>query len=139
SAVWYDVGRLAGLTGAGGVYWVRFLNVFVYAGLIAASYGFCLRYFGREVARGVSLLVTFFPNTVFYTVNSDVLSPLLVLLALDFLLRWHAAAQPSPSLSAAAGLLAAAAVLTKLTNVAILLACAVVLFLRGCRAFRAGR
>jgi 4-amino-4-deoxy-L-arabinose transferase-like glycosyltransferase len=127
------------MAGPRSVYWVRFLNVPIYAGLIAAAYAFCRPYFGREIAVAVSALTAFFPNVVFFTINSDILSPLLALMTLMLVVRWCTLEQPGPWLSAGAGLLAAAAILVKLTNAAVLSALGVAILLRLWRDRRPGK
>ena len=125
AAVWYDLGRLVGLHGPYAAYWVRFLNIPLYVALIVAAYGFCRAYFSPTVALAVPALVAVFPSTVFFGINNDVLSPLMLLLALWLLLRWHAESA-SAWLSIAAGFAVSATVLVKLSNIAVLAACGVV-------------
>jgi hypothetical protein len=139
AAVWYKLGNLGGLRGPHAAYWVRFLNVLIYAATIAMSYAFCREYFSRAVALAVPALTAFFPNSVFYNINSDVLSPLMVLLSLWLLLRWSAGESPGARLSAATGASAAAAVLVKLTNIAVMAACVVAVLRKGYRAWKSGR
>jgi uncharacterized membrane protein len=130
AAVWYGCGKAFGLPEAGAVYWVRFLNAPLYAALVASSYTFARTYFGRDVGLAVAALVAFFPNTVYFTVNNDMLSPLTGVLTLLLLLRWYESETARPGLAAAAGALAAAAVLVKLTNAAILVPAGVAVLLR---------
>jgi hypothetical protein len=120
AAAWYRAGRLLGLSPAAGVYWIRFLNAPLFAILVAASYGFSRAYFGRATALAVAALTAFFPNTVFFTISNDVLSPLLGVLVLWLTLRWLEDGRPSAALSVALGATAAAAVLVKLTNAAVI-------------------
>ncbi len=127
---WYDLGLFAGLTGPRGVYWVRFLNVPLFAALVALAYAVCRPRFGRDTALAVAALTAFFPNTVFFTVNSDILSPVTAALTLLLLLRWYEREAPAPGLSAAVGAAAAAAVLVKLTNAALLGVVGAVILLR---------
>jgi hypothetical protein len=120
AGAWYDVGWLMGFSGPNAVYWVRFFNVPVFAALVIAAFAFCRQLLGRDIALAVAALTALFPNNVFFTVNSDVLSPLTALLAILLALRWCQSAQPSTRLGVGAGLLAATAVLVKLTNAAVL-------------------
>jgi hypothetical protein len=130
AAVWYRAGRLFGISPAAGVYWIRFLNAPLYAALVALSYRFGRAYFGHETGLAVAALTAFFPNTVFFTISNDVLSPLVGVLALGLTLRWLDEERPSAALSAAIGTVAAAAVLIKLTNMAIIGLIAVALLIR---------
>lgn len=138
AAAWYNLGRLAGLSDAHAAYWIRFLNVPLFALLIAAAYAFSRAWFSPFVARTVPALLALFPSPIFFSITSDALSPLLVLLSLWLLLRWRAAAAPAPGLSLLAGLSAAAAFLVKMSNVAILAACGLVVAWRLLQARRTG-
>ncbi len=137
AALWYDLGRLVGLHGPYAAYWVRFLNIPLYVALIVAAYGFCRAYFSPTVALAVPALVAVFPSTVFFGINNDVLSPLMLLLALWLLLRWHAESA-SAWLSIAAGFAVSATVLVKVSNIAVLAACGVVALSGLHRAWKAG-
>jgi uncharacterized membrane protein len=130
ATVWYSLGRAFGMSAASAVYWVRFLNVPLFAALVALAFIFCRPYFGRDVALAVAALTAFFPNTVFFTINADVLSPLQVLVTLLLLLRWYEAKQPGPWLAAAAGSMAAVSVMVKLTNAAVMVVAGAVIVLR---------
>jgi hypothetical protein len=120
AGLWYDLRPVLGQTGARGVYWTRFLNAPLYALAVALAYGLCRPAFGKPAALAAAALAAAFPNTVFFTVNSDALSPALGGLALVLLARWAGRDRPAAGLAAAAGAAVAAAVLTKLTNAALL-------------------
>jgi hypothetical protein len=137
AAAWSRCGRASGLSEPSEVYWVRFLNVPLFAALVACAYAFCRPYFGRDVALGTAALTAFFPNTVFFTVSNDVPGPLAVLLALLLLVRW--VERPGPGLAVAAGAMAAAALLVKLSNAAALAAVAVAVLVRARRAGGPGK
>jgi hypothetical protein len=139
AAVWYEIGNAFGLSPAEGVYWVRFLNVPLYVTLVAMAYRFVRRYFDSTVALAVAALVAVFPNTVFFTISADVLSPLVTLAALFLSLCWFQSEQPRPWLAAGAGAVVAAAVLTKLTNVGVFVAVCLLIAVRGWRERRASQ
>jgi Predicted membrane protein (DUF2142) len=130
AGIWYDFGWMLGASGAGAVYWVRFLNVPVYAALVASAYLFCRSSLGRDAALSVAALTAFFPNNVFFTINSDVLSPLAAALALILLLRWCESGEPRMRLAVGAGGMTALAVLVKLTNAAVLVVLAFAILVR---------
>jgi tetratricopeptide (TPR) repeat protein len=132
-AAWSRLGGFAGLRGPAAAYWVRFLNVPLFALLVAAAHLFCRAYFSPFVALAVPALTAFFPSTLFFGVTCDALSPLLALLSLWLLLQWQASARPAARLSVLAGGAAAAAFLVKLTN-AVLPAAAGLLVARRWRA-----
>ena len=90
------------------------------------------------VALAVPGMIAFFPNAIFFGVTSDVLSPLMVLLALWLLLRWRDDST-SAGLSVAAGLAVSAASLVKLTNIAVFAVCAVVALSSLRRAWKGGQ
>jgi hypothetical protein len=139
AAVWYNLGHALGLSEASCVYWVRFLNVPLYAALVAFAFVFCRPYLGCDTALGVAALTAFFPNPVFFSISNDVLSPLVVLLTLLLLLRWYGRERPGKWLAAAAGAMAATAVLVKLTNGSALVAVGAVVLLRLRRDGRPGK
>jgi hypothetical protein len=124
AAIWYEVGRAFGLSPASIVYWVRFFNVPLYAALVATSYAFVRPHFGVITGLAVAALTAFFPNAVFFTISNDLLSPLTVLLTLLLLVRWYESDDPGLVLAFGTGLMAASAVLVKLTNAAVLAAVA---------------
>jgi 4-amino-4-deoxy-L-arabinose transferase-like glycosyltransferase len=121
------------------VYWIRFLNAPLFAGLVAAAYAFCRPRLGRDVALATAALTAFFPNTVYFTISNDVLSPLAVLVALWLLIRWVATEVPERWLAPAAGLAVAAALLVKLSNGSVLIATAAALLMRAWRVRRTGK
>jgi hypothetical protein len=128
--LWYGAAGPAGLSDAASVYWVRLLNVVLYAALVPAAYAFARPYFGGDVAVAAAALTAFFPNPIFFTVDNDVPSPLAGVLALGLLFRWYEAERPARWLGTAVGVAAAAAVLVKLVNAAILVAVGAVILLR---------
>ncbi|WP_157605451.1 DUF2142 domain-containing protein [Schlesneria paludicola] len=123
AAAWLRLGELLGFTGPFAAYWVRFLNIPLYATLILVAYRFCRTYFSPTVTMAVSAMLAFFPSTTFFSVNSDVACPLTALVALWLLVRWQTDPVTIRS-SFWTGMTVAAALLVKLTNVAILALCA---------------
>ena len=80
AGLWLNLGRAVGLTGGWLLYWVRFLNVFVAAilvwlGFVAAKLVFPDRRFMRL---SVPLLLAIWPQTTFYSIQSDSFSAALV-------------------------------------------------------------
>jgi hypothetical protein len=75
---WLNLGRVVGITGASLLYWVRFFNVFVagtlvWMGFLTAKFVFPDRQF---VHFSVPILLPVWPQTTFYSIQSDLLSPL---------------------------------------------------------------
>jgi hypothetical protein len=82
--IWYNVGKFFGVSGLLLLYWLRFSNVVLYGLLIVSSYIFGRSLFpGRKaVYLGVPLLLVFFPQDLYYTLNSDVPSALFFTLSI---------------------------------------------------------
>lgn len=137
AAAWSSFGRLLGLQGVHVAYWVRLLNVPIQITLIIASYEFCRRYFPATIAYAVPAMVAFFPSTIFFSINNDVLCPLVVLIAIWMLLGWY----ESPgrgSWTVMTGLMISACLLVKLTNIAVYLVLAVLIVTKLLQAGRRG-
>jgi len=78
AAGWYNIGKLIGMQGGYLLYWARFLNLPVYAAFlwIALLFCRCTEPDNFHLRMGVMLLLAMLPQDVFYSINSDVLSPL---------------------------------------------------------------
>lgn len=131
AAVWYNVGKIVGLQGAGLLYWLRFLNIPLFVLLFLLTFFFCRHAYKADESMlfGVLLLLAVFPQDVFYSINSDILSPLICLVAYVMLFRIASTERSSPHYLIA-GLCIAAAFLTKYSNVPVLLLAAVILLLK---------
>lgn len=130
AGAWCALGRGLGVQGGQLLYWIRFLNALIIAGIVWTSYGLA-----RSAAMGAGsevvllpALVAFFPHDVFYLINSDALSPLLFGIAFLMMLRIRYEHR-SLAYHVVAGLAVAATFLTKLSNVAIFVVLAIVLLL----------
>jgi len=141
AGAWWRLGKLLGLDGGRLLYWLRFLNV----PLVAA-----LAWLGWFAARGifpensfvrlaVPALIAFLPQTTFYAINNDILSPLVFGGAFVLLLKFWEAEIPAPRLAAATGLALAAAFLTKISNLPLLAVAGVFLALKIFRLARNGK
>jgi hypothetical protein len=118
AAAWYRLGASLGMQGMTLFYWARFLNVPIYVFLVLAGYFYCRRFYPNRpwLAWSVPLLLAAFPQDVFFTLNSDVLSPLVGVLAMGGLLEWSRREPGAPAdapLGVLAGLLCAVAFLIK--------------------------
>jgi hypothetical protein len=131
-AVWYSLGRALGVSDDHAVCWTRLLNTMAAGALPWLAWAFVRRVEPdrRFVRQGAPLLVAFFPQDAFYYVNNDAPSAVVVGAALHGLLGIALAPTPRLAICVAAGLLVSAALLVKLSNVAILAALAVVLVVR---------
>jgi hypothetical protein len=121
AGVWYDIGKLLGIHDGYLLYWIRFLNLPIYALLILTSYLFCkfIDHKDTNLRLGVILLLVFIPQDIFYSINNDVLSPLFFLISLYLLLKICLSDCNLVSYFAA-GCMVAATILVKLSNLPII-------------------
>jgi multisubunit Na+/H+ antiporter MnhB subunit len=138
AAVWYRVGLALGFSGGAQVYWVRFLNAPLVALLVLLSYLACRDWLPerRALRLAVPALLAFWPQDAFYSIGSDVLSPILFCVGLMLLFRWHRSGAPSWLLSLGLGLAVSAALLVKLSNGVLAVIFAGALGVRGIRMLR---
>jgi hypothetical protein len=121
AAAWLRLGRALGLEGARLLYFVRGLGALVAGALVLVAHWLVRDLYQDEalVRWGVPLLAAVFPQDTLFYVTPDVLSPLLG--GLCFGLSWRLARRPDSGalVHAAAGLVLAAALLSKWTNAAL--------------------
>jgi hypothetical protein len=122
-AVWWRFGHLVGLSGIQLLYWMRFLNVPLFAVLVWLGYiaARMVDPANVDLRIGVPLLLAFFPQNVFYSMNNDVLSAVCGGALFLCVLRWLQSERPTLLLGVATGLAFAATFLTKLANLPLLL------------------
>jgi hypothetical protein len=116
---WLRLGRLLGIDELGALYWIRFLNVFVMVALVRLGFGVGRMVFpeSRFLRIGVAWLLAFFPQDAFYSIQSDVLSPLCFGLAFACVAKfWLADRAPRLRWYVAAGLALAVTALVKVSN-----------------------
>jgi Predicted membrane protein (DUF2142) len=123
AGLWLNLGRALGVNGGWLLYWVRLLNVFVavtlvWVGFVAAKLVFPDREFMRL---SVPLLLAIWPQTTFYSIQSDSFSPLWFGIAFVGLIKLLQTERPALSLAICTGLAVAATCLVKTTNIALLL------------------
>jgi Predicted membrane protein (DUF2142) len=118
AGAWYRLGGWLGLSEGRLLYWIRYLNAPAFATLVGLSYLVARRIYPERttVRLGVPLLLAFFPQDSQYSIGNDVLSPLLVGLAIYGLLEFVLNDRPDWSTSVRTGLCLAAALLDKFTN-----------------------
>lgn len=132
AGLWLNLGRVFGITGGWLLYWVRFLNVFVAAilvwvGFVAAKIIFLD---GQFVRLSVPLLLAIWPQTTFYSIQSDSLSPLCFGIAFIGLIKLLEADRSSLLLAIWTGLALAATCLAKTTNIVLLLVVVIALIFK---------
>jgi len=118
AAVWYRFGEWLGAKDWLIAYWVRFLNAILYGGFVWIAYLFVKEIYPERpfLCAGVPALLAVFPQDLFYGVNRDVLSPLLVGLFLLLLFRTLRAETGAYPEMLGAGALAGIAFLTDVSN-----------------------
>jgi hypothetical protein len=124
AGAWWKLGKLLGFQGECLLYWLRFLNLVVVCAVIWLGW-FTARIVFPEnlfVRLAVPALIAFMPQTAFYSINNDILTPLTFGAAFFLLLKFREAPVPAPGLAAAAGLALAANFLTKISTLPLLAA-----------------
>jgi hypothetical protein len=118
AAAWYRIGALFGLRDWSIAYWVRFLNGIFYGVFVWAAFLFTKEIYPqrRFLIAGVPLLLAVFPQDVFYGMNRDVLSPMLVAIFLLLLFRYLRVPTWGRTFVIFAGVLAGLAFLTDVPN-----------------------
>ena len=122
AGAWWRLGKLLALDGGQLLYWLRFLNAPLLAALVWLG-GLAARNVfpeSRFIRLAVPALIAVMPQTTFYAINNDILSPLTFGLAFVLLLKLGDAEAVSPRLAAALGLALAATFLTKISNLPLL-------------------
>lgn len=122
AAVWWHLGQWLGFSNGGLLYWLRFLNIPLVAGAVWLGYISARLIFPENIfiRLGVPTLMAIMPQSVFYSVGNDVLSPLCFGLVFICLIRWMRMEHPTAKLGAATGLALAATYLAKTTNLPLL-------------------
>jgi Predicted membrane protein (DUF2142) len=128
----WRVGQWCGFDDGRLLYLLRFLNIFVigalvWLGYIAARIIFPEQHFPRLA---VPALLAFFPQSAFYSISNDVLSPLCFGAAFVCLVAWLRAEIPTVRLGILTGLTLAATGLTKMTNLPLLALSAMAVLLK---------
>lgn len=131
AGTWYNLLKRLDFKDGNLLYGIRFLNILLYGVLFWLTYLFCKNADRNnlEMQFGVLLLLSFFPQDVFYSINSDVLSPLLFLGSLYLLIK-ISNSHRSSLFHFIAGIFVAAAFLTKFTNMPLLILFAIFIIIK---------
>jgi len=131
AGLWLAAGRLCGMNGGALPYWARFLNVPLFVGLIAVSYLLARTLFAYPDMKRIALptVVTFFPQDAFYSINSDGMSALLFSVSFFLLLQLYFESKTC-WYYLLAGLVVAATLLVKLSNVPVTVLFGVIIVLK---------
>jgi hypothetical protein len=132
---WYRLGKFFGLANIQLLYWIRFLNVPLVAVFVWLSYLLTTKIYSknRQCRIAVPILVAFFPQDIFFSITSDVLSPVAFAAAFLMLFNIYVDEIPAPGkwkYYLLTGLIVAATFLTKVSNVAILPLAAIVIIIK---------
>lgn len=129
-ALW-RTGQRLGVDGGHLLYWLRFLNVAFVVALVVLGY-FAARMIFPEnifITMGVPALLALMPQTEFYSIGNDILSPLCFGAVFILMMKWLSCEKPTASMGAATGLAFAATYVCKSTNLPLLaVAAAAVIF-----------
>jgi hypothetical protein len=122
SALWLQIGNFIGLDHAGPCFlpfWIRFMNVFFAIALVLIAHRAATISFpgNRMAAVGVPMLAAVFPQDTFYSIQSDVLSPVLFGITYLATSRMLISEIPSRKHSLVAGLCLALSTLVKTSNI----------------------
>jgi hypothetical protein len=141
AAAWWDLGKLGGLHDGLLLYWLRFLNVIFIIVLVWLGYATARLVFPERkfLQIGVPALIVFIPQTAFYSIQNDVLSPLAFGTAFIFLLKFSRAEIPGVRLGIFVGLALAATFLTKISNLPLLAVSVLVIFSKMAQLAKAGK
>ena len=119
---WWNAGQQLGFEGGRSLYWLRFLNILLVAALVWLGWFAARTVFPENpfMRLGVPALLAFLPQTAFYSINNDVLSPLCFGAAFVCLVMFLDAEIPNARLGTVAGLALAATFLVKMSNLPLL-------------------
>ena len=139
AGVWWRLGKILHLDGLALLYWLRFLNVPLVVALVWLAWRTARKIFPENFFLRVAApaFIAFLPQTAFYAVNNDILSPLTF--GATFLLLLKFGETPNPRLAAVAGLALAATFLTKISNLPLVAVAAAFAGYKCEQMFRAGK
>ena len=122
AGVWWRVGGWLGFEGGRLVYWLRFLNILFVVLVVWMAYRAARLVFPDNsfIRPGVPALVAFLPQTAFYSIDNDILSPVCFGAAFICIIKLWEAETPGVRLGAATGLALATVFLTKMSNLPLL-------------------
>jgi hypothetical protein len=141
AGAWWRLGKLLGFHDGPLLYWLRFLNIFCVAALVWLGYAAARLVFPerRFVQIALPALLAFLPQTAFYSIQNDVLSPLCFGAAFIGLVQWLRVDVPALRLGAFTGLALAASFLTKISNLPLLAVAGLAVLFKVWRLAKAGK
>ncbi len=122
TGLWWRVGGWLGFEGGRLVYWLRFLNILFVVAVVWMGYRAARLIFPDNsfMQSGVPALVAFLPQTAYYSIDNDILSPVCFGVVFICVIKLWQTEEPSLRLGTTTGLSMAAVFLTKISNVPML-------------------
>jgi Predicted membrane protein (DUF2142) len=141
AGLWWHLGMALGLHDGFLLYWLRFLNGLFVAALVWLGFAGARMIFPKNpfLKLGVPVLLAFMPQTAFYSIQNDALSPVCFGVAFICLAAFWRTESPGVRLGTATGLALAATYLTKISNLPLLIVSVVVVSLKIRRLAMAGQ
>ncbi len=141
AGLWWDFGQMLGLHDELLLYWLRFLNVPIVVALVWIACATTRLLFPDNLflRLGVPSLIALLPQTTFYSIDNDVLSPLCFGAAFFCILKWFHREKPDARWAAATGLALAATGLAKMTNLPLLAVAGSFILFKLFQLFRRGK
>lgn len=141
SGLWWNFCQWIGFTNGWLLYCLRFLNIFVVTATVGLAYAIARTLFPRNmfVRLGVPSIVAFMPQTAFYSIDNDILSPLCFGVAFFYLTKFFRSEIPEKWLGAYIGLALAATLLLKMTNLPLFATALGIVFLKAWRSAKIGK
>ena len=128
---WCKIGRLFGIGGGNLLYWIRFLNIPIFALLTCLSWYIARTFFPSDQFQRLSLplLIAFFPQDLFYAITNDNLSSLFFALSFFLLLQIYLK-EKSYGYFITTGFAVGFTFLAKISNLVILIFMALIIILK---------
>jgi hypothetical protein len=141
AAVWWHFGQWFGFEGGRLLYWVRFLDMLLVAATVWLGFVTARMLFPEQLflRLGVPALLAFIPQTAFYSIQNDTLSPLCFGVTFVCLVRLLRVEVPNFRLAAVSGLAVAATFSSKVGNLPLVAVALVVVLLKSWRLTKAGK
>jgi hypothetical protein len=141
AGLWWHLGKLIGFDGGQLLYWLRFLDILVIIALVWLGYLAARLVFPENlfVRLGVPALIAFIPQTAFYSIQNDVLSPVCFGAAFICVVKFLRAEIPDLRLGIFTGLALAATFLTKISNLPLLAVSGAAILFKAAQLARTGK
>ncbi len=127
---WWHVGHLIGFTHGRLLYWVRFLNILIVVALVWLAWTAARLVFPNQLFIRISVpaLLAFLPQTAFYSIGNEALSPFCFGVTFIFMVKWLDSENPPPMLGVITGIAFAATYLTRTASLPLLVFIALAVF-----------